>query len=311
MNKKFVVVLLATLFLFSCGKKKESIESIRADFEKNPTVKSLSILQKHYGEKNDIDNKIKILEIYLAKNPKDKYAKEDIGKSYAKKAEKLQGEEKMDMLIKATSYGYTNDLLSKELTSLISQKIVALEKENDSEKIMDFFKKVEKLPISKELRRSIVAKTDIIKNQKEFDAFYKPFKENFDKTSEDFIKNIFNNQGVTYDIKSGLFTLQGGAKVTKNIEDAKVDAISVSIDLLTILKYAIENNKRPPQGEDIEVIPLDAEALACNEGVLSEDKKTVTIICNLNILDLGKAFFSIRKQEATKKEGEEKKGENK
>ncbi len=305
MNKKFVIVLLATLFMFSCGKKKESIESIRADFEKNPTVKSLSILQKHYGEKNDLDNGIKILEIYLAKNPKDKYAKEDIGKFYAKKSEKLQGEERMEMLIKATSYGYSNDLLSKDLTALVSQKIVALEKESDNEKIIAFFNKVEKLPLSKEIRRSITAKTDIIKNQKEFDDFYKPFKENFDKNSEEFIKNIFNNQGVTYDVTSGTFSLQGSAKVGKTIEDAKVDAISVTIDLLTVLKYAIENNKRPPQGEDIEVIPLDAETLACNEGVLSEDKKTVTITCNLNILSLGKAFFSIRKQNS------EKKGDNK
>ncbi len=305
MNKKFVIVLLATLFMFSCGKKKESIESIRADFEKNPTVKSLSILQKHYGEKNDLDNGIKILEIYLAKNPKDKYAKEDIGKFYAKKSEKLQGEERMEMLIKATSYGFSNDLLSKDLTALVSQKIVALEKESDNEKIIAFFNKVEKLPLSKEIRRSITAKTDIIKNQKEFDDFYKPFKENFDKNSEEFIKNIFNNQGVTYDVTSGTFSLQGSAKVGKTIEDAKVDAISVTIDLLTVLKYAIENNKRPPQGEDIEVIPLDAETLACNEGVLSEDKKTVTITCNLNILSLGKAFFSIRKQNS------EKKGDNK
>ncbi len=316
---KSVLVVMVVLFIAGCGKKQPDFDSIKAEFDKNPTPKALSYLMKHYDAKKDEDSKIEVLKTYLKSKPEDKYAKEDIGKAYAKKAEAKTGDEKMELLIKAAEFGYKNDLILKELSKLVSAKLIQLEKENNEEALIAFMETAKKLPVDNDIKKNINAKFDIMKNKKEFDLFYKPFKENFDKNAEEFVKKIFNSQNITYDLTLGDFTIQGSSKVTKDVETAKVNAVAVISDNFTILRYALEKGEKPKEGEEIAVVPVPSEALACNEGTLSEDKKTITITCKINILDLGKAFFSVRevkeenkdsKKEEIKKE-EQKKEEGK
>ncbi len=302
--KTFLIVLLSSLLVttFSCTPKKKGIDDIRTAFNKKPTASNLSRLKRYYKKKKDLNSLLEIYNVYYKANPKDPYIKEDMGKIYAEVAKTKKGEEKLNLLMKAIDFGYSNDLLSRDLSDLVIEKITAFEKSENSKMLGDFLNKVKKLPLTPDVRTTVLSKIDFLKNKKVFDKFYIPFKEKFEANSDKFIKAIFPKSAVKYDKNKGLFTIQSTVKVRKGSEQAKADAFYLNDNLLIILKFAVEHNKRPPVGKEFAELPFPKEDFKCESAIISKDKKTLTLTCNLAILDLGKAIFAVREDTQGKKD---------
>jgi len=309
MSKLFKVttILILSLILttsFGCSKKK-GIEDIRKEFDAKPSAKYLSKLKKFYKKKGDTKALLEISEKYFKAFPKDPYIKEDMGKIYSEIAKTKKGEERLALLMKAVDFGFTSDTLSKNLSDLVIQKIAAYEKAENQQMLGSFLLKVKKLPLNSDVRTTVLSKLDFLKNKKVFDPFYIPWKENFEKNSDKFIKTIFKKGGVKYDKNKGVFTIQYTVPVKNNVEKAKAEAFYQNDHLLTILKYAIEHNRRPPVGKEFGELPFPKEDFKCESAIMSENKKDLTLTCNLTILDLGKALFAVRKD--SEKNSKEKK----
>jgi hypothetical protein len=316
-NRKFKIVLililtLTLLGLSSCGKKKKTdINEIRKEFNKKPTPRYLTYLKKYYKEKKDKKAILEISEIYYKAFPQDKYIKEDIGKAYSELASLEKGEKKLELLIKAVDFGYTNSLLTEELTELIGEKIKAFEKNNNDTDLASFLEKTKKLPIDSKMRMTINSKVDFLKNKAIFDKFYIPFKTNTEKKAPTLLAQIFPKKNVEYDSVKGNFiikavvSVQNGDNDKNNYPKTKNIAYNINLENFTILKYALEHDAKPPVGQEFNELPFPKEDFHCDGVVLSKDQKALQLICNVNILDLGKAFFSVRdegKKEEPKKE---------
>lgn len=313
---KFILTIMlsfALIGLISCGGKKKSknIADIRAEFNKKPNPKSLMFLKKHYKKENNDKAILEISEVYYKAYPKDRYIKQDIGKAYAKLAEKEKGEKKLALLIKAIDFGYSNNLLTEELTNLIGEKIKAYEKNDNDKELSNFLEKTKKLPLDSKMRMSINSKIDFLKNKAVFDKFYKPFKAKVETDIITLLTKIFPKKNVSYDKVKGEFMIkvvsgvQKGDSDKNNYAKTKNIAFNTNLEDLTILKYALEHGTRPPIGKEFNELPFAKEDFHCDGVVLSKDKKALQLICTANILDLGKAFFTVRDEakEEVKKEG--------
>lgn len=297
-----ISVILVTSLLFSCSKKKDSIEDIRKKFDKNPKASHFSKLKKFYKKKDDKKNLLEIFEIYYKANPKDPYIKSDIAKIYVEQARLKKGDEKLNLLMKAHKLKYYNENLSSEVSKIIDNKIKKLQKENNEEKLKELLLKSKEYPLTQKLRTDIDSLADFLLNKKKFEEFYKPFKEDFDKKSADFIKFIFPSKDVKYENSEFLFQV---------VSSKKKDLPVLAKNQLTILKYAIENNKRPPVGKEFAELYLNEELFKCED--IKAEKKMFSMICKLNLEDLGKAIFAARNskdkevKEKPKKENKDKK----
>ncbi len=289
------ISILLVVLLFSCSKKKASIEEIRKSFDKNPTVSNFSKLKKHYKKKDDKKSLLEIFEIYYKANPKDPYIKTDIAKIYVEQARAKKGDEKLSLLMKASKLGYYNENLVSDVSKLVDDKIKALKKENNEGKLKKFLEDSKKYPLNRKLRTDIDSLMDFLLNKKKFEEFYKPFKQEFDKKSVNFIKMIFPAKDVLYDVKNSLFLFQIVSAKQKDLN-------TLAKNQLTVLKYAVENNKRPPVGKEFEELYLNEELFKCEEA--KKEKKLFTMICKLSLEDLARALFAARNS----KEQKDKKG---
>jgi len=307
---RFILVIMLSFMLVGlvgCGgkKKKRDIASVRAEFNKKPNPKYLRYLKKHYKKEKNAKAILEILEVYYKAYPKDRYIKKDIGKAYADLANKEKGEKKLALLIKAVDFGYTNSLLTQELAALVGEKIKAFEKNNNDKELKIFLEKTKKLPLNSKMRININAKIDFLKNKAVFDKFYVPFKAKVEKNRKPLLAKIFPKKNVGYDKVKGNFMIQAITKVQKGDSDknnyakTKNIAYNVNLENLTILKYALEHGKRPPVGKEFKELPFGKEDFHCDGVVLAKDKKSLQLICTASILDLGKAFFSVRDADKT------------
>lgn len=306
LNNKFKIftILILTLTMFglsSCGKKKKkTIKEIRMAYNQKPTPKYLSVLRKYYKNKKDTKSILEISETYYKAYPKDKYIKQDIGKAYAELANKEKGEKKLNYLIKAVDYGYTSSILTRELTDLVAEKIKTFEKNNNDKDLKAFLEKTKKLPLNSKMRMTVNSKLDLLKNKAVFDKFYSKFKKEKESKMVALLRKIFPKKNVTYNKTKGDFIIKAVSRVAKKDSDknnyAKTKNIAYNINLenFTILKYALEHGKRPPVGKEFNELPFPKEDFHCDGVVLSKDKKALQLTCTANILDLGKAFFSVR-----------------
>ncbi len=301
---KFFTILVLTLTMIglsSCGKKKKkTIEEIRKEYNQKPTPKYLSVLRKYYKSKKDTKSILEISELYYKAYPKDKYIKQDIGKAYAELSNKEKGEKKLTYLIKAVNFGYTSSVLTTELTDLVGEKIKAFEKNNNDKDLKSFLEKTKKLPLDSKMRMTVNSKLDFLKNKAVFDKFYGPFKKEKESKTAGLLSKVFPKKNVTYDKSKGDFIIKAVSRVAKKDSDknnyAKTKNIAYNINLenFTILKYALEHGTRPPVGKEFNELPFPKEDFHCDGVVLSKDKKALQLTCTANILDLGKAFFSVR-----------------
>jgi len=315
-NSKFrifaiLILTLTMVGLSGCGKKKKrNVEEIRAEFNKKPTPKYLAYLKKHYKAKKDMKSVLEISEAYYKAYPKDRYIKQDIGKAYAELANKEKGEKKLSYLIKAVDFGYTSNLLTTELTELVGEKIKNFEKNNNDKDLNLFLEKTKKLPLDSKMRMTINSKIDFLKNKVVFDKFYIPFKEKTEKNISGLITKIFPKKNVVYDNTKGNFIIKSASNVAKgdsdknNYSKTKNILYNINLENFTILKYALEHGMKPPVGKEFNELPFPKEDFHCDSVVLSKDKKALQLTCTANILDLGKAFFSVRDEgkKVTKKD---------
>jgi len=315
-NHKLQTVLIIMLSLLlvgltSCGKKKKkTIEDIRTEFNKKPNSKYLIALKKHYKKENNTKAILEISEAFYKAFPNDRYIKTDIGKVYADLAKKEKGEKKLELLTKASSFGYTNTLLTQELASLVDEKIKVLEKNGNNDELIKFLEKTKKLPLQSKMRRAVELKINLIKNKAVFDKFYKPFRANIEKTVPALLATIFPQKNVAFDKAKGDFLLKSVAIVQKGDTDknsytkTKNIAYNSNLELFTVLKYALEHGKKPPVGKEFRELFFPKESFHCDSVVLSKDKKKLQLTCTANILDLGQIFFDAKKdaEESAKKE---------
>ncbi len=297
-----ILILTLTMITISgCGKKKKkSIEEIRKEYNQKPTPRAFAVLKKHYKAQKNTKAILEISEAYYKSYPQDKYIKQDIGKAYSELASKEKGEKKLSLLIKAVKFGYSSSMLTQELTDLVGEKIKAFEKNSNDKDLKVFLEKTKKLPLDSKMRMTINSKLDFLKNKAVFDKFYVPFKKEKESKIATLLPKIFPKKSVTYDKAKGDFVVKSVAKVAKGDSDknnyAKTKNIAYNINLenFTILKYALEHGTRPPVGKEFNELPFPKEDFHCDGVVLSKDKKALQLTCTANILDLGKAFFSVR-----------------
>lgn len=275
-----------------CSSTEDKVNALQSAFDQKPTVKTFKILRKYYKKKKMIDQEITLYERYLQAFPKKIRIKKGLGRAYSKKGMTLTGEQRYLLLKKALEYGYKNDHTVGIFSKLVEKKLMALAEQ--PEKKLTYLQEIKHLPMNSTLRIKLNESLDYLKNRKGFEHYFKKLKVGMKQKKRAFSK-VLKSERITFNPQSELFTVtaiipfsrKGG--FNKNVSQKMIDS---KID---VLKYALEHFKKPPMDQEIQVIPLEKDAVVCDEG--KRVKKQFVRTCTVSLQEIARTFFALRKQQ--------------